>query len=355
MNHVHIATSSGPIQITTPAVGLRPTHMTKDRGLNDVCCTCSCDCGCNCGQAEKLHVIVPINNYVRFKRRYELFCKFKEEIEKIPHVVLHIVEIAFGDRAFMMTDSNNPNHVQLRTSSELWHKENSINLAVQRLPSNWKYVAWIDGDIEFTNKDFAAETIQQLQHYKVVQLYKTVVNFDPNGAVISVYKSFCSQYVSGQPYNRNCGYEFWHPGFAWACTRRAWNEMGGLIDFAILGAGDHHMALCLIGRGADSMPGNISKTYRDQVMEFQDRCETDIKRNIGFVDGTIIHHWHGKFKNRKYIERWSVITDNKFDPNKDIHRDWQGLFTIDSITKIGLRDGIRKYFRQRNEDSIDVD
>jgi hypothetical protein len=339
----HVVTSNGTFQLDTPSVGELPVHTcteTKDRCIGD-------------GSGDKLHVIVAINNYVRFKRRYELFWKFKADIEKIPHVVLHVVEIAFGDRAFMVTDKSNPNHVQLRTKSELWHKENSINLAVQRLPSDWKYVAWIDGDIQFMNLNFAAETIHQLQHYKIVQLFQSVCNLGAKGEVISMYKGFCWQYVQGKQYNRNSGYEFWHPGFAWAATREAWNEMGGLIDFAILGAGDHHMALSLIGKGADSMPENISTSYRDQIMEFQDRCETDIKRNIGYVDGTIIHNWHGKFKNRKYIERWAVITNNKFDPNKDIHRDWQGLFTIDSITKINLRDGIRSYFRQRNEDSVD--
>ena len=29
-------------------------------------------------------------------------------------------------------------------------------------------------------------------------------------------------------------YDVWHSGFAWACTREAWDALGGLIDFAIL-------------------------------------------------------------------------------------------------------------------------
>lgn len=345
IHHAHISTSYGPVQTTSPPIGTVPDHSgfaTRCLPPPEV-------------PGEVLHIIVPINNYARFKRRYELYWKFRAEIEALPHVRLYTVEIAFGDRPFMVTDEHNPRDLQLRTREELWHKENSINLAVQRLPADWKYVAWIDGDIEFHNKDFAAETIQQLQHYDVVQLFQTVCNLGPTGQIISTWKSFCYQYVRGAPYNRNKGYEFWHPGFAWAATRSAWNKMGGLIDFAILGAGDHHMALSLIGKGSDSLPGGVTDAYRARIMDFQMRCERHIRRNIGYVDGTIMHNWHGSFKKRKYIERWDIITKNKFDPNLDIKRDWQGLFIMDADEKIGLRDGIRSYFRQRNEDGVDLD
>jgi hypothetical protein len=335
LHHDYIKTKLGTMQLTTPPIphGLGSPH------------------GPGCG--EVLHVIAPINNYVRFKRRYELYWKFCTELEKLPNVILYTVEVAFGDREFMITNTDNPRHLQLRTNDELWHKENSINLMVQRLPPDWKYVAWIDGDIQFTNENIAIETIHQLQHYKVVQMFQSVCNLGPTGSVHSVYKSFCWQYLQGKPYHKSGNYNFWHPGFAWAATRQAWNDMGGLIDFAILGAGDHHMALSLIGKGSDSLPGGVSPGYRAKIMEFQQRCESNIRRNIGYVDGTILHYWHGKFKNRKYVERWDVLTRNKFDPMLDIRKDWQGLYMLND--KIGLRDGIRAYFRQRNEDSVDDD
>jgi flagellar basal body-associated protein FliL len=37
----------------------------------------------------------------------------------------------------------------------------------------------------------------------------------------------------------------------------------------------------------------------------------------------------------------------------DLKRDCQGLFQLED-NKIELRDAIRRYFRQRNEDSIDL-
>lgn len=304
------------------------------------------------GISEKLHVVTCINNYVRFKRRYELFWKFKQEIEADPNIILYIVEISFGKRPFMVTECGNPRHLQLNTDDELWHKENSINLMVQRLPKNWKYVAWLDADIKFLNPNWATETIHQLQHYKIVQMFQNAVNMGPNEEIVSTYKGFMYQYMQGKSYTTS-KYEFWHPGFAWAATREAWNEMGGLLDFAILGAGDHHMALAWVGMAEKSMPGNISEAYRREVMDYQNRCEKHIKRDVGYVSGIILHSWHGKFKDRKYIERWDVIIRNDYNPDIDIKRDWQGLYILNSTHKIGLRDGIRAYIRQRNEDSVD--
>lgn len=117
---------------------------------------------------------------------------------------------------------------------------------MQRLPRHWKYVAWVDGDIEFHNKNIGFETIHKLQTHDVVQMFQSVVNFGPKGQVVSTYEGFCYQYVkngfkpTAASYQK---YTFPHPGFAWACTKKAWNDMGGLIDFGILGAADHHMAL----------------------------------------------------------------------------------------------------------------
>ena len=45
--------------------------------------------------------------------------------------------------------------------------------------------------------------------------------------------------------------------------------------------------------------------------------------------------------------------DNKYDPVADLKRDWQGLLSLDR-RRTKLRDDIRKYFRARNEDSIDL-
>ena len=38
-------------------------------------------------------------------------------------------------------------HLKYKLSSYFWCKENLINIAISKLPSDWKYVSWIDADI----------------------------------------------------------------------------------------------------------------------------------------------------------------------------------------------------------------
>lgn len=303
---------------------------------------------------DVLHVVVPINNYVRYARRYELFEEFCEHMNNTPGIELYIVEVAFGERPFEVTRAHNPRHLQMRSNTVMWHKEDMINHMVARLPRDWKYVAWIDGDIKFLNPNIAFETIHQLQHHAVVQMFQSAVNLGPDGQTISQHDGFCYQYVQNNfevPENLT-RYKVWHPGFAWACTRKAWNDMGGLIDFAILGAADHHMALGFVGAIDQSRPGNISEAYKRRLKQWETRVERNITRNLGFVKGTIVHGWHGSFRDRKYRERWDILIQCKYDPDQDIKRDWQGLYMLDRQDH-KLRNMLLQYFLQRNEDSID--
>ena len=315
-------------------------------------------------RSDLLHVIAVISNPVRFNRRYELYRKFEKHM-KDSGVNLITVETQQGDRPFQVTSETEKNHIQLRTFDELWIKENMINIGVSRLPSNWEYMAWVDADVMFMRDDWAAETVHQLQHYMFVQLWESCVDLGPVGEPLQIQKSFCSEYIKngcrppvGPGYY---GYyspkkNFWHPGYAWACRREAFDFVGGLIDFCILGSGDHSMAMGLIGEIKRSVPSDIGSKFMDELLIWQQRAEKEIKRDIGYVPGTISHYWHGKKKDRKYVERWDIIRDNDYDPDDDLKRDWQGLLQLEAMTdrQRRFRDQIRAYFRQRNEDSIDL-
>jgi hypothetical protein len=312
-------------------------------------------------KTEKLYVITPISNAVRFRSRYSLFGDYRARMQAAG-VNLFVVETAFGDRPFQVSTSAD---IQLRTWDEMWHKENMINVAISRLPSDWEYVAWVDGDITFMRPDWAIETVHQLQHHMVVQMFQTAIDMGPSGQALNQFSSFAWCHSQGLRYGSKgstYGYGangiYWHPGFCWAARREAIDATGGLIDRSILGAGDHHMALSLIGGAVHSLPKGIGQSYVDYVMDWQSHAERFVRRDIGFVPGSIAHHWHGKKIDRRYSDRWKILIDNKYDPAKDIKRDWQGMYQLvddGTLRFIALRDGIRKYFRSRSEDSIDLE
>jgi hypothetical protein len=271
---------------------------------------------------------------------------------------LWTVEAAFGDRPHEITYSSNSKHLQLRTNSELWIKENMLNVLISRLPQDWEYVATIDADVTFLNNNWVNETIQQLQHYPVVQMFEDAIDLGPKGEVMAAYSSFASSINKGIPYGTKGdvyagkGYVH-HPGYAWAYTKDAFNHLGGLIDFAVIGAGDHHQALSYIGEATKSLPGGIHQNYVNMVLEWQSRAkEHHIMNNIGYVPGTLAHHWHGKKNNRKYIDRWAIIQKHQFDPMTDIKKDYQGLHQL-TVPGYRMRNDLRDYFRQREEDSIE--
>ena len=319
---------------------------------------------------EHFYVIAVLSNPERYKTRTRLFKEFMGKMKRY-QVNLCVVEVAYGDREFEVTDPTNLLHVRMRTDSELWHKENMINIGISRLPSTWKYIAWIDGDIDFVRDDWVEETIHELQHHPVVQMFEDAVDLGPNHEIMTTSKGFAYCYKRGLEYKGKkmvskekdisgyyhsyVGYGkgyYWHPGYAWAATREAINTLGGMFDLAIVGAGDHHMACSLIGDPERSIPRGVTPEYKRQVLQWANRAGR-LHKNIGYIKGTIYHFWHGKKRERFYKDRWSILVDNKYDPLKHVHKDFQGLYALhDGHQK--LRDDLREYFQSRNEDSIDL-
>jgi hypothetical protein len=296
------------------------------------------------------YVVSVIVNPTRSKRRAELFRKFEKYLKRFD-IDLYTVEVRFGDRPWEMTFPNTKNHIQLETRDELWLKERMMNIGVQCLPDTWKGVFLIDADIEFTREDWVQETIHQLQHYSVVQMFSHSIDLGPDHEHIATHSGFVYQYLRNAVHPKTYGE--WHPGFAWAWRRDAFNAVGGMIDHGICGAGDNHMAKSLIGRGIDSVHKDIHPEYANRVLSWEEKALRYIKKNIGYTPGTIMHNWHGRKVNRFYWSRWQILVNNQFNPLTDIKYDWQSLWQLETHTdrQIKLRDDLRHYFRARKEDA----
>ncbi len=300
---------------------------------------------------EHLYVILPYFNYCGFQRRRQLFVEFVERIRQEPKIRIIVSEATkCGERYQLPMDMKGVYlHLRNEVQNHMWIKENLINLAVRMLPSSWKYMAWIDADITFLNTDWVDQTITELQTNDVIQLFHSAVNLGPNGESLKVERSFMYMHLhSGIPYHPQNKYGVWHPGFAHACTRKAFIQMGGLVDFGILGSGDRHMVLALIGLVHMSHPGNIHQNYKKKLLEYQDRVKG---LKVGFVNGTILHHWHGRIADRKYRERWDIIVKGSFDPEADIVKGIDGLWKFTGIGQ-RLEPQIKEYFVGRNEDNM---
>lgn len=328
-------------------------------------------------QADLNHfwVITVISNSPRFKRRYELYQKF-EAMCLGAQVNLVTVELVLGQRPFMVTSATNPNHVQLRSVEELWHKENMVNLGIshaRKLDSKIDKVAWIDCDIRPMRhpRDWFEETWQELQHYKFVQMYEEFMNLDSNSNPIGgISPSFMSSYfknnfngpnqkIKSPPtsfYSSGANKWFGPPGGAWAADISALNEIGMVPDKCIIGSGDWHLACALTESMNPKDPEITTSKYADYLFEIQNRCNRWIKKDVGVVRGGIFHDNHGPTVNRNYVGRKQILVEAQYDPNIDVKYDHQGLLQLEthSDRQIRLRDQIRAYFKSRNEDQIEI-
>jgi hypothetical protein len=298
---------------------------------------------------DKLHVVAVVSNPCMFARRYILAREFILRMEEEENVILYVVELAYGNQKYYVTDPKNKRHLQLRGEIPLWHKENMINIGIKKLlPKNWKAVAWIDADIEFENANWALDTLKVLNGTRdVVQLHSHAVDMDKEENTMNVFASFGYQYNKEKKWGLAGIHNLWHPGFAWACTRKAYDKMGGLFERSILGAGDHNMALCFIGLGLHSINERTTDDYKDAILQFQKRAKN---LRLGYIPGVIRHYFHGSKKNRRYMERWQILVNHAYEPSKFVTNNQDGLLVPTPECPQGLLDDIMNYFSERKED-----
>jgi hypothetical protein len=178
-------------------------------------------------RSDLLHVVTVIANPVRWKSRGRLFRAFAEHM-LAAGVRLTTVECAYGDIPHAFGDIAGATHVPVHAKTQVWVKENLINLGIARLPRDWKYVAWIDADIVFRRPDWASETVYALQHYDIVQPWADCYDLGPNDEHLQHHRSFCRMFHQdpAQIGKMGSGYAFAHPGYAWAATRSALEQVG---------------------------------------------------------------------------------------------------------------------------------
>lgn len=311
---------------------------------------------------DKLYWISVVFNPIRYRSRWKLYFDYQQRlIDTGAHFV--VVECTFGDREKVIVEENGENHtiIHVQTSTELWIKENLINLAISRLPEDWKYCCWGDADTCVARPDIIGETIQQLQHYDFVQMFSQAADLGSDYEILKMHKGFmwcykheeeCCWSKKGQYGGDYNGKNYRHPGFLWGATRQAINHVGGLIDWSILGGGDMFMAYALINKlNSRTLPKSLGKAGIKWLLTWQERANQHIKLNVGYIDGLLLHYWHGAKADRRYNDRGQILTNANFDPEKDIKKDWQGLWVLSGNNNL-LRDGIRDYLRARNEDQI---
>jgi hypothetical protein len=216
--------------------------------------------------------------------------------------------------------------------------------------------------MQFTRSDWAQETLHQLQHYKIVQMYSHLIDMGPEyqaperHSVGIVYLRATDPHFNSRPldvYDYSGKGRWGCPGGAWAYRRYILSYLGGLIDWQILGSADTLMAKALYGEVEDMLTPPYTDSYKQLARQWEKLANEHVKQNVGYVPGSLLHFWHGKKTKRGYENRPGILVQTKFDPLIDINRDYQGLYQLTGHN-IPLRDSLMKLNRSRNEDSMEI-
>jgi hypothetical protein len=313
--------------------------------------------------ASELHVVACKSNLLRWETGDRHPRRFIEHMLD-SGVSLTFVETQFGDRPFAFADfSKHIRYIGTRANTPAWSKESAINVGIKALPDDAKYVAWIDTDIEFRRKDWAIETVEQLQIMPVVQPWSEALDLGPKGEVMSVNRRYVQtsfgwvwvergdvlNWRGKQPTGEN--YPFPHPGYAWAARMDFLNDVGLLLDFSVLGSADHQMAFGMLGHADHVIRGLSTPSYQLHVKAWCDRAYRACQGHVGYVAGRIEHQFHGEKSKRKYIERQEILRRHGFDPLTDLHRNRYGIVELSDNGKPQFYRDCWAYMSQRDEDA----
>lgn len=265
-----------------------------------------------------------------------------------------IVELAFGQQPFTLQKSKNV--IQVRTKDVMWQKERLLNIAISKLPSNCKYVAWIDCDIVFANPNWAIETVEQLKKHKIVQPFKEVVRL-PRGHFCymgegHIFLSFTYVFKQNPLMTEEGRFDLHgHTGFAWA-SHKSILQKHGLYDVCIAGSADHLMAHSFAGdwttKCTDRTFGkNLS--FKSHYYQWSKKIYPSILAKLGFVDGMALHLWHGDVENRNYALRERMVEEFDFNPSGDLKLTKDNCWTW-SEKNIRIVEWAKEYFVLRKED-----
>jgi hypothetical protein len=305
---------------------------------------------------ETLHIIIPFFNFSNSKIRIQNLKRTLNSLKSFENIHVVIVNGSYQGQSLENEEfikDDKLSYLKYDLPSILWVKENLINLAIESLQINWKYVCWIDSDILFLNPNWVEETINSLKVNDVVQLYKTMTYLDKNGDIdININIPYHKPILPSFIYNckKEKRYVFAPTGFGWAVNKEFYKKIKKFFEFAIIGGGDFIFAVSVTQFYEAAKTSALfekfpSKNYNDQLMSYYNLFK-DCKAH--YINGIICHQWHGNLNQRQYDCRYDILLKHKFDPFVHVSRTFEGVIYLNDDAKNFEKD-ILEYFKKRED------
>ena len=218
------------------------------------------------------------------------YARSQFEMQRLP---VFTIELVYEGRTPEIPDA-----IHVATNSYMFHKENLYRVLFQKLPKEYKKLAFLDADVFFKDSSWYDETSKLLDTHDIVQPYETAHWLDLTYRETQLSRKT----VLLMPTNK-WSFEY-HPGFAW-CMRRKWFKHNGFFEYALSGSADTLSCAAWLKKefpkGFQSLPQSIRPAYEDYKANLKEPKITYLK------EMNIYHLYHGSRVNRQYAERHKML------------------------------------------------
>jgi hypothetical protein len=305
--------------------------------------------------AGRLWAITCYFNPIGYQRRLDNYHTFRRRLT----VPLVTVELSY-QRHFDLEPDAAEILIQLRGQDVLWQKERLLNIALQALPPECDKVAWLDCDVVFTRDDWSVRASRRLDEIPLIQPFREAYEAapgledeapdlaNPSGHSLAYFLSSGkapADVLRGDTrltHHSNCG-------LAWAARREVLGSQG-FYDACVLGSGDRAMLCAAVGKPADAVHYlRMNQQWMAHYLAWAGPHYAAVGGAVGWMDGGLIHLWHGDLRRRQYQDRHQLLASFEFDPAADLALTDSGCWRWNSA-KPDMHQAVKRYFQSRRED-----
>jgi len=270
----------------------------------------------------------PFHNAERL-RNYIIFRK---------NLKLPLITVEWApDGIFELTKDDADEVIKLSGGDIMWQKESLLNIALESIPPNCEYLAWLDSDIIFSDPKWPERARVLLKNNDFIQLFDKV-NYVPKLASksfsidqlkimpvdhidISMLKALETKpnlYSLSKKFSNTLTFEVnGNPGMALA-SKLETIKAHKFYDKNIVGGADTILIGSILNKLADVFPCRpYTYMHRTDIQNYGDKISIK-KYKSTYLHETIYHLWHGELLQRQYASRYNILINHNYDPTNHI-------------------------------------
>ena len=247
------------------------------------------------------------NNFLRFIKQFE---------GRYENLIVGLVD--YGDIDFELPCETII--IKGDVDNKVWSKEIIINKIIDTI-DDVEYLMWIDGDLIYNDLSWLDNIDDVVKDNDFVQLFENINYLNEVEQIANSYKSICFKLKNDlKPMNSSKILKYenksdFKPGGAWLGKFSILKEKK-LFEKMYVGGGD---VIFLYGINGVNEGFTLTKVKESNVeiySEAIDWINSFGRYNIGYLNQTISHLYHGDMSSRNYINRYKKLS--KFSNKEEI-------------------------------------